>query len=122
MMLIIAAIIIGFSKTGIQGATIPAVALVAILFGGKASAGIMLPMLMLGDLIAIFQYGKQGKFRDVLKLLPAAVMGIAIGAITGNYLDDKQFKALLGIVVLICLGLSIYRKIVVKPLALAMGI
>ena len=79
-------------------------------------------MLMLGDLIAIFQYGKQGKFRDVLKLLPAAVMGIAIGAITGNYLDDKQFKALLGIVVLICLGLLIYRKIVVKPLALAMGI
>ena len=122
MMLIIAAIIIGFSKTGIQGATIPAVALVAILFGGKASAGIMLPMLMLGDLIAIFQYGKQGNFRDVLKLLPAAVMGIAIGAITGNYLDDKQFKALLGIVVLICLGLLIYRKSVVKPLALAMGI
>ena len=122
MMLIIAAIIIGFSKTGIQGATIPAVALVAILFGGKASAGIMLPMLMLGDLIAIFQYGKQGKFRDVLKLLPAAVMGIAIGAITGNYLDDKQFKALLGIVVLICLGLLIYRKSVVKHFALAMGI
>jgi hypothetical protein len=55
MMLIVAAIIIGFSKTGIQGATIPAVALVAVLFGGKASAGIMLPMLMLGDLIAIFQ-------------------------------------------------------------------
>jgi hypothetical protein len=118
MMLIVAAVIIGFSKTGIQGATIPAVALVAVLFGGKASAGIMLPMLMLGDLIAIFQYGKQGKFSDVLKLLPAAVIGIAVGAITGNYLDDDQFKALLGIVVLICLGLLVYREIAKRVLPL----
>lgn len=118
MMLIIAAIIIGFSKTGIQGATIPAVALVAIIFGGKASAGIMLPMLMLGDLIAIFQYGKQGKFSDVLKLLPAAVIGIVIGAVTGNFLDDRQFKALLGVVVLVCLGLLVYREVAKRVLAL----
>lgn len=118
MMLIIAAIIIGFSKTGIQGATIPAVALVAVLFGGKASAGIMLPMLMLGDVIAIIQYGKQGKFTDVLKLLPAAVTGIVIGAISGNYLDDKQFKALLGVVVLVCLGLLVYREVAKRVLPL----
>jgi uncharacterized membrane protein YfcA len=45
-------------------------------------------------------------------------MGIAIGAITGNYLDDKQFKALLGIVVLICLGLLIYREIAKRVLPL----
>lgn len=115
-MMIVAAIIIGFSKTGIQGATIPAVALVAIIFGGKASSGIMLPMLMFGDLIAIYQYGKQGKFSDVLKLLPATVVGIVLGAITGNYLDDRQFKMLMGIIVMVCLALLIHREVTKRVL------
>lgn len=72
----------------------------------------------MGDLIAIFQYGKQGKFSDVLKLLPAAVIGIIVGAVTGNYLDDKQFKALLGVVVLVCLGLLVYREVAKRVLPL----
>ncbi|HJA89736.1 MAG TPA: sulfite exporter TauE/SafE family protein, partial [Candidatus Jeotgalibaca merdavium] len=60
LMLVLAAVIVGFSKAGIQGATIPAVAMLALIFGGKESAGIMLPMLIVGDLVAIFKYGKQG--------------------------------------------------------------
>jgi hypothetical protein len=46
------------------------------------------------------------------------VIGIAVGAVTGNYLDDKQFKALLGIVVLICLGLLVYREVAKRVLPL----
>jgi len=115
-MMIVAAVIIGFSKTGIQGATIPAVALVAVIFGGKPSAGIMLPMLMFGDFLAIYQYGKQGKFSDVLKLLPAAVVGVILGAVTGNYLDDKQFKMLMGIIVFACLALLIHREVTKRVL------
>ena len=38
VMLAIGALIVGFSKAGIQGATIPAVAMLAIIFGGKESA------------------------------------------------------------------------------------
>src|SRR5699024_10406534 len=110
IMLVVSALIVGFSKAGIQGATIPAVAMMAIIFGGKASSGIILPMLMVGDLVAIMKYGKQGNIRDVLKLIPAAVVGIIAGALVGTWINDGQFKMLLGIIVIICVILLAIRE------------
>ena len=81
IMLATSALIVGFSKAGIQGATIPAVAMMALIFGGKNSSGIMLPMVIVGDLIAIFKYGKKGNIADVLKLIPASIVGVVAGAI-----------------------------------------
>lgn len=81
IMLATSALIVGFSKAGIQGATIPPVAMMALIFGGKNSSGIMLPMVIVGDLIAIFKYGKKGNIADVLKLIPASIVGVVAGAI-----------------------------------------
>src|SRR5699024_1715076 len=81
IMLATSALIVGFSKAGIQGATIPAVAMMALIFGGKNSSGIMLPIVIVGDLIAIFKYGKKGNIADVLKLIPASIVGVVAGAI-----------------------------------------
>lgn len=110
VMLMVSAVIVGFSKAGIQGATIPAVAMMALIFGGKASAGIILPMLMVGDLVAIMKYGKKGNVRDVLKLIPAAVVGIVAGAIVGSWINDSQFKILIGVIVIICVTLLAIRE------------
>lgn len=118
VMLAVGALIVGFSKAGIQGATIPAVAMLAIIFGGKESAGIMLPMLIVGDLVAIFKYGKQGRMRDVLKLMPATILGIVWGSLIGNYLNDQQFKFIMGIIVLVCLILLIIRHLQQKVVEL----
>lgn len=109
-MLIAAAIIIGFSKAGIQGATIPAVALLAIIFGGKESVGIMLPMLLVGDLVAIKKYGKQANTKDILRLLPPTILGVIVGAFLGNRMDDSQFKFLMGIILMVCLILLVFRS------------
>lgn len=110
VMLVVSALIVGFSKAGIQGATIPAVAMLALIFGGKESSGIMLPMLIMGDLVAIFKYGRQGSLKDILRLMPATVLGIIGGAVIGSHLNDAQFKALMGVIVLICLVLLILRQ------------
>jgi uncharacterized membrane protein YfcA len=115
-LLIGAAIIIGFSKTGIPGATLPAVAMVAYSFGGKLSSGIMLTALIAADIPAICTYGKYGKFKDVMRVLPPAVAGIILGAVVGNYLNDYQFKLLMGLIVVACLVLLIYREAAKKTL------
>ncbi|UJF16137.1 sulfite exporter TauE/SafE family protein [Jeotgalibaca sp. MA1X17-3] len=109
-MLIIAAVIVGFSKAGIQGASIPAVALMAIIFGGKQSVGIMLPMLLVGDLVAIKKYGKQANTKDVLRLLPPTILGVIAGAVLGNQMNDSQFKFLMGIILMVCLILLVFRS------------
>jgi len=110
-MVLLSALIVGFSKAGIQGATIPAVAMMAVIFGGKESAGIMLPMLMTGDLVAILKYGRQGNVRDVLRLMPSTIIGILLGAFLGSLMNDRQFKLMLGVIVLVCLALLLYRSI-----------
>lgn len=110
-MVLLSALIVGFSKAGIQGATIPAVAMMAVIFGGKESAGIMLPMLMTGDLVAILKYGRQGNVRDVLRLMPSTIIGILLGAFLGSLMNDRQFKLMLGIIVLVCLALLLYRNV-----------
>jgi uncharacterized membrane protein YfcA len=116
LILIGAAVIIGFSKTGITGATLPAVAMVAYLFGGKLSSGIMLTALIAADIPAIYSYGKFGRFKDIIKVLPPAVAGIILGAIVGNYLNDNQFQLLMGLIVIASIVLLIYREVGKKDL------
>ncbi|MCC8133428.1 MAG: hypothetical protein LIP04_07495 [Tannerellaceae bacterium] len=48
------ALLIGMSKTGIQGITTLVIPLMAINFGAKPSTGLILPMLCFSDLIAVF--------------------------------------------------------------------
>ncbi len=121
VLLAIAAIIIGFGKTGITGASLPAVAMVANVFGGKQSSGIMLTALIIADIPAIYNYRKHGKLEDVFKLIWPAVVGIILGAIIGNYLNDRQFKLLMGITVLVCIALLLYREISKKDLSIPEG-
>ena len=45
------ALIIGMSKTGVQGIMLMVVPLMAMAFGAKASTGVILPMLCLADII-----------------------------------------------------------------------
>src|SRR5690606_9274637 len=94
----------------ISGATLPAIAMVAFTFGGKLSSGIMLTMLIVGDLVGVYYYGKFGKLKDVLRTLPYAILGVVLGALVGSTLNDAQFKFLLGIIVIICLVLLVYME------------
>ena len=49
-------VFVGMAKTGIHGTGMVAVPLLAIVFGGRTSSGIMLPILILGDLMAVYHY------------------------------------------------------------------
>ena len=48
----LAALLLGFSKTGISGGGVLVVPLLASVFAGKTSMGVMLPMLIFGDVLA----------------------------------------------------------------------
>lgn len=108
MSIIIAAFLIGFSKTGISGFTMPAIPLIAGVFGGKVSTGIILPIMIVGDIFALYYYKRYAEWNDIKKLLPWTLLGVIFGAIVGSYIDDRQFKIFLSISVLLCLFILIY--------------
>lgn len=107
---ILTALLVGFSKTGIGGATMPVIPIIAAVFGGKESTGILLPMLLVGDIFALFYYNRHAKWNNIKKLLPWAFVGLSLGVVVGNYTNDAQFKIFIAISVFICLILLVYSE------------
>lgn len=107
---IIAAFLVGFSKTGISGIMMLVIPVLASVFGGKESTGILLPMLLVGDVFAVKYYHRHANWGNIKKLLPWALIGLAAGVIIGNYVNDKQFKTLIAISVLVCLAILVYTE------------
>ncbi len=78
-----AALFVGMSKTGIQGLTIIAIPLLAMVFGAKPSTGLMLPILCFADLIGVTYYRRQGWYEcmvlPVCQLLETTFTGFRMG-------------------------------------------
>ena len=108
--IIVAACCIGFSKTGISSFTMPAIPIIAAVYGGKGSTGMILPMLLVGDVFALYYYNRHAEWDNIKKLLPWTIVGLILGVIVGNYVSDKQFKIFIAISVLICLIILIYTE------------
>ncbi len=103
----VSALVIGFSKTGIGGMMMIAVPVLASAFGGKASTGVVLPMLIAGDILAVIWYRQHGDWPGIRRLLPWTLLGLAAGVLVGNLIDDRQFTLLIAISVIICLAILI---------------
>ncbi|HHY82419.1 MAG TPA: sulfite exporter TauE/SafE family protein [Clostridiales bacterium] len=99
ILVIIAAFIAGFAKTGIGGVTMLIIPILASVFGGKDSTGILLPMLLVGDIFAIIYYHRSAQWKDVVKPLPSALAGVILGGLVGSYISDTTFIRLIGLIV-----------------------
>ncbi len=94
---------IGMTKAGVAGIGLVAVVILADLFGGKSSSGIILPMLCIADTLAVLYYRQHAQMKLILKLMPWVLLGLVAGVFIGNFISDKVFKITIGVIVLICL-------------------
>jgi uncharacterized protein len=106
----VSAFLIGFSKTGVSGVMMLTIPMLAAVFGGKLSTGVILPMLMVGDVVAVIYYHHHADWRDILKLLPWTVMGLLIGVFVGDAINDRQFAILIAVSLLACLAVLVYLE------------
>lgn len=92
-----AILIVGISKGGFGGGLgLLAVPLMSLTISPAQAAAIMLPILCLMDLVGLWSFRGQGE-RSLLKvLIPAALLGIIIGAFTFRYLSDQNLKFIVG--------------------------
>ena len=95
-LLVAAGLLIGVAKTGFPGAGILAIPMAVIACNGqaKASAGVVLPMLIVGDVLATLYYRRQAETKYVAKLVPCAVLGILIGNYCMGIVTDAELKQL----------------------------
>lgn len=109
-LLFMVAFFIGMAKTGVHGASMFAVPLLAIIFGGKTSVGLMLPMLIMADLFAVKYYHRHANWHFLLKLFPSAAIGVLVGTWLGNVVDDQLFKTAMSVIVFASLGLMLWME------------
>lgn len=101
------ALLTGMSKTGVHGAGMLSVPLLAVVFGGQLSSGVLLPMLVMADVFGVWYYHRHASWQHLKILFPWAALGVVSGTITGNYINDQVFKWIMAIIILISLVIMI---------------
>lgn len=104
------ALLIGMSKTGIQGITLLAIPLMAINFGAKPSTGLILPMLCFSDLIAVFYYRRTAEWKYVFQLLPAAIVGFFVAIAVDKLIPADEFRRLMAICIFMGLAVMFWTE------------
>ncbi|HEY5750213.1 MAG TPA: sulfite exporter TauE/SafE family protein [Chryseolinea sp.] len=93
------AVFIGMSKTGVHGAGMLAVPLLATIFGGQHSSGVLLPILVLADVMGVWYYHRHASWEHLKLLFPWAAVGVVLGTVIGSYIDDKMFRIIMATVI-----------------------
>lgn len=109
-LLFLAAFLIGMAKTGISGVAMLSVPIMALIFGGKVSSGLMLPMLIMADLFAVHYYHRHANWQYLLKLFPSAAIGVVVGTLVGNMIDDEVFRLIMGVIIFVSLAIMIWME------------
>lgn len=101
VLILLAAFIIGLSKAGLKGIDMLSVTLMALVFGGKTSTGIVLPLLCVADIAAVMYYHRHAQWKYFWKLLPWMAIGILIGVYTGKDLNEAVFRKIMALIIII---------------------
>ncbi len=108
--LTLSALAIGLSKTGLSGLGTMFVPVMAAVFGGKVSSGLVLPMLVMADVFAVIYYRRHADWPVLWKLLPWAFVGIIIGTFTSQQIDDAAFKQIMGVIIVLSVVIMIWQE------------
>jgi len=76
------------------------ITIMAIVFGGKASTGIVLPLLCVADIMAVRYYHRHAQWQHFWKLIPWMMIGILIGVYVGKDLNEAIFRKLMAIIII----------------------
>ena len=113
LLVILAAFLIGMGKAGLKGVDMLNVTLMAIVFGGKSSTGIVLPLLCVADIAAVAYYNRHAQWKYFWKLVPWMMVGILMGVFIGKDMNEALFKKIIAAIILVSIAILFimeYRK------------
>ena len=100
---------VGLGKAGFSGLGLIAVFIMAELFG-KASVGVLLPMLIVADVSVYPMFRKHASWAPVWKLVPPALVGMAIGFFLLDWMPEQWAKPVIGGIILFMVALQLIRQ------------
>jgi uncharacterized membrane protein YfcA len=100
LLAVAAALGVGLSKSGLAGIGLFHVFVFAFLFGARESTGYVLPLLVAGDICAVWALHQHVRWEYVRRMLLPACIGVVLAAMSMSRISDAAFKPLIGWIVL----------------------
>ena len=72
----------------------------ALAFGARESTGLIVPMLIFGDIFAVLFYNRHTRWNFILRFAPWMITGILIGVVLGKDLPEDTFKIWMVVIIL----------------------
>lgn len=107
---VVGALLVGVAKTGITGLSLLFVSIFAAIMPARRSTGVVLPLLILGDVVAFLSYRRHAQWRHVWRLFPWAAAGVVAGAFAIGHMDERQTRLAIGSIVVALTVLHLVRR------------
>jgi len=108
---VLGAFMVGVSKSGITGLSILSVALFTHIFpSSKQASGIVLPLLIFGDFVAVFSYRRHTQWRYLWRLFPFTAAGVVLGYFTLGSISDRHTRLMIGAIIVSLAALTYWRR------------
>ena len=101
-------LLLGIAKSGIKGVAVLIVTGLALVYGARESTGILMPLLICGDIFAVIYYKRHVEWIYLVKLLPWMVIGVLIGVVLGKDLPEDLFRVGMALIILFSVGMMYY--------------
>ncbi|MFJ5779188.1 sulfite exporter TauE/SafE family protein [Streptomyces sp. NPDC093094] len=105
-----AALLVGFSKTAVSGANTVSLAIFAAVLPARASTGVLLPILIAGDVLAVLTYRRHAHWPTLWRLFPAVAAGVVAGTVFLMWADDEVVRLSIGATLLLMTAVTLWRR------------
>ncbi|MEV2243446.1 sulfite exporter TauE/SafE family protein [Streptomyces sp. NPDC049970] len=105
-----ASTLVGFSKTAVSGANTISLAVFAAVLPARESTGVLLPILIAGDILAVLVYRRHADWPTLLRLFPAVAAGVVAGTVFMMWADDDAVRTSIGAILLLMAGVTVLRR------------
>lgn len=113
---LLGAFMVGVSKSGITGLSILSIALFNHVFASsKQASGIVLPLLIFGDIVAVLSYRRHTQWRYLWKLFPFTAIGVVLGYFTLGWVSERHARLMIGVIIVALAALSYWRRYRAAP-------
>jgi len=93
-----AVLVLGLAKGGFGSVGLLVVPILSLAVSPVQAAGIVLPILVLSDLVALYSYWGEWDSRTMAVMMPGALVGVAVGWWTAAWVGEEQIRLILGVI------------------------
>jgi uncharacterized membrane protein YfcA len=77
----------------------------------KQASGLVLPLLIFGDWVAVLSYRTHTQWRFLWKLIPWTAAGVVLGYFALGHISDRTARSIIGLIIVSLCALSYWRSL-----------